>query len=269
MAYFAPVQIEGKPPTRQVDIFAAGVLLWEVLAGKRLFAADNEAATLARIVALEVPPVSTLREGVTPALDAVIAKALAREAGDRFASAEEMADAIEAASPPASPRTIARWVTDIAGARISERAVTVAEVERSGTGPTLIGPATSEPSSAAVVIASPKKKIAIGAAGITAVALVAVVAAVTLHARSRTESVSATPSVSFTAEPSAPSSVAHAPDTPPPAASSAAAVTPKVIAPTRAAPRPTTRATAQPQASAMIKPEASPDAGKPTLYGRD
>ena len=284
VAYFAPEQIEGKAPTRQVDIFAAGVLLWEVLAGRRLFAADNEAATLARIMALEVPPISTVREGVPRALDAVLAKALARAPADRFASAEEMADAIEAASPPASPRAIGRWVQDVAGSRISERAAGVAEIERSGTGPTTIGPAVpTEPSSAAVVVA-PRKLVAIGAAGLGGIALVAVIAVFALHARSR-ESSSPVPSVSFAAPPAV-SSVATAAEVPapPPIASSApiaspvTSTIPRAVAPVHTSPRAVAAATktaavqtSAPASAQPAKPAATAqaDAGKPSLYGRD
>ncbi len=93
-AYMAPEQIEGRQLLAS-DLFAAGVVLWELLTGKRLFARDNPAATLLAVMAASVPPVSSLRSDVE-GWDAFLTKALARESAQRFGSAREMLDALEA-----------------------------------------------------------------------------------------------------------------------------------------------------------------------------
>src|SRR4051812_4918766 len=92
--YMAPEQVNRLPLDRRVDVFAAGIVLHEMLTGRRLFAAENELETLRRVDACEVLPPSTYNPAVPPDLDAVVLKALARDPGDRFDSGDEMAMAL-------------------------------------------------------------------------------------------------------------------------------------------------------------------------------
>jgi len=71
-------------------------VLWELLAGKRLFARDNPAATLLAVMSATIPPVSSLRDDTGGAWDAFFDRALAREIDRRFASAPEMLAALDA-----------------------------------------------------------------------------------------------------------------------------------------------------------------------------
>ena len=94
--YFSPEQARGEPATPASDIYALGIVLFETLTGQRPFAGDGAAAVaLAR---LQGPPPrpSDIRSSVPPALDAVVARAMAREPEARFASAASMANALEA-----------------------------------------------------------------------------------------------------------------------------------------------------------------------------
>jgi tRNA A-37 threonylcarbamoyl transferase component Bud32 len=93
--YMAPEQINGLPVDRRVDVFAAGIVLHELLTGRRLFAAPTELETLRRVDACEVPPPSLFNHEVSLGLDAVALRALARDPADRFDSGDEMAAALE------------------------------------------------------------------------------------------------------------------------------------------------------------------------------
>jgi serine/threonine-protein kinase len=115
LAYMSPEQlIEDAPVDARSDVFAAGVLLWTVLTGKRLFQADSEGATVRNIITKEVLLPS--RVGLRPpkCFDAVCLRALDRNPDRRFQSAEEMAEALRTVSERQglrAPRAeIARWV---------------------------------------------------------------------------------------------------------------------------------------------------------------
>jgi serine/threonine-protein kinase len=95
--YMAPEQALGKKLDRRADVWSVGVVLFESLAGKRLFKRSTEAATLAALVSDPIPRLSEVWPDVPPDVDAVIAKALSREPDERFATAREMGRAIERA----------------------------------------------------------------------------------------------------------------------------------------------------------------------------
>jgi len=86
-AYLAPEQIEGRASIAS-DLFAVAVVLWELLAAKRLFSRENPAATLLAIMAADVPKIGD------EAWDAFFDRALARESSRRFGSAREMLEAL-------------------------------------------------------------------------------------------------------------------------------------------------------------------------------
>jgi tRNA A-37 threonylcarbamoyl transferase component Bud32 len=90
-AYMAPEQARGEPVDGRVDIFALGVILWELCAGRRLFARDSDAATLAALLSAAPPSApSTWNEAVQPDLDALVLAALERDPARRTGSAEEL-----------------------------------------------------------------------------------------------------------------------------------------------------------------------------------
>jgi serine/threonine-protein kinase len=94
-AYLAPEQIESGPVDHRADIFATGIVMWEMLTGKRLFKAQTGLQTLEKVRAANVLPPSTLNPAVPPELDAICLKALSKLPGDRYASAAEMAAALD------------------------------------------------------------------------------------------------------------------------------------------------------------------------------
>jgi len=98
LAYMAPEQVNDGAIDLRTDLFTVGIVLWEALTGQRLFRAENDLATLERILRAPITRLSTLIPSVAPGLEDVCARALQRNAERRFASAAKMADAIEAAA---------------------------------------------------------------------------------------------------------------------------------------------------------------------------
>lgn len=95
-AYMSPEQARAEPLDRRSDVFSAGVVLWELLVGRRLRDATEVASLLASVRAAEVPPPSTERHDVPHALDAVVARATAIDRDERYPDAAAMADDLDA-----------------------------------------------------------------------------------------------------------------------------------------------------------------------------
>jgi serine/threonine-protein kinase len=96
LAYMAPEQAQGSGEIdRRADVFAAGVVLWEVLTCRRLFRGDGEVDTLNKVMHLPIPPARSVAPAVPAVLEAVVAKALQREPDKRLASAAELGEALE------------------------------------------------------------------------------------------------------------------------------------------------------------------------------
>jgi serine/threonine-protein kinase len=128
MAYMSPEQLLNEPVDRRTDIWAAGVVLWEMLAGKRLFFADSAAALVSVVLSTDVNPPSAT-SGAPKELDPVLARALAKDKAARYATAREMAVALEHAVRPATPRAVGEWLERVAGEAIQVRAKRVEEME--------------------------------------------------------------------------------------------------------------------------------------------
>jgi eukaryotic-like serine/threonine-protein kinase len=122
LSYMAPEQLRAAPLDRRVDVFAAGVVLWELLTGRRLFARSDPGATVAAVLAGDVTPPSDFRPELPPDLDAIVMKALAPAAPARFSTAREMAVALEGCVPPASSLKVSAWLESVAGGAIRARA---------------------------------------------------------------------------------------------------------------------------------------------------
>ncbi|HWO20281.1 MAG TPA: serine/threonine-protein kinase, partial [Kofleriaceae bacterium] len=88
--YMSPEQVRREPLTGQSDLFSAGVLLWEMLVGRRLFARADPEATLQAVTDAEIPRPSSESPAVPARLDEVVMRALARDRGERWGSAREM-----------------------------------------------------------------------------------------------------------------------------------------------------------------------------------
>jgi serine/threonine-protein kinase len=119
-SYMAPEQLMGKPVTPQVDLYAAGVMAWELLTGKRLFKADDARVVCAAVLRGEIPKPSAEASDVPPALDDFVMRATSRDPGDRFLDAREMLAALEPMER-ASEEEVGAWVRALAADVIESR----------------------------------------------------------------------------------------------------------------------------------------------------
>ena len=94
-AYMAPEQCTAGQADHRLDIFALGVCLFEALTGRSLYRRQTEAATMRAVIMDPVPSLKERMPDVADQLDQILQKALAKEAGDRFATAEEFANELE------------------------------------------------------------------------------------------------------------------------------------------------------------------------------
>jgi len=132
IGYLPPDVLSGAQADRRADIWGAAVVLWEMLVGWRLFVANDSPAALVKTIIEGVVDAPSLRGAESPpALDAVLERALMKSPDARFATAREMAQALEAAVTPASSRVIAEWLQRILGDRLEKRAAQVERMERS------------------------------------------------------------------------------------------------------------------------------------------
>ncbi|MCC6897556.1 MAG: serine/threonine protein kinase [Polyangiaceae bacterium] len=130
LSYMAPEQLKGEAVDRRTDVFAASIVLWELLAGRRLFQSENDAATFGKVLTAEVPPPSSLQPALWPELDAVVLKGLARNLDDRYATALDMAEELEgAARERPTQRALGTWVRELAAESLARRADQVRELE--------------------------------------------------------------------------------------------------------------------------------------------
>jgi serine/threonine-protein kinase len=130
LGYVSPEQLGDGIVTRQSDVYAAAVVLWETLTGKRLFDADNEGAVLVKVIEAKVAPPSTLVGGLPRALDEIVLRGIEKNAERRWPTAREFALALEKTGAMVSASEIAEWLQSVAGEDLARRARRVAEVER-------------------------------------------------------------------------------------------------------------------------------------------
>ena len=95
VAYMSPEQVHGRDLDQRADLFAAGILLWELLSGRRLYKTKDEDETLRRAREVEVPPLADRGFPEFEMLDAVVRKALAPDPIHRFQSGGEFIRALE------------------------------------------------------------------------------------------------------------------------------------------------------------------------------
>ncbi len=116
-AYMSPEQAAGEAIDRRSDVFALGVVFHELVTGTRLFERDTETETLRAVQDCAIPTASKLNPECPSAIDAVLAKALAKERDDRFATAQDFLNSVEGfvveSRSPASQSQLARFLQGI------------------------------------------------------------------------------------------------------------------------------------------------------------
>ncbi len=153
-AYMAPEQLAGRPLTRASDIYSAGVMLWELCAGRRAYEAPNEGALYAQVLAGQIPRLEDVAPWVPDELVRVIDRAFERDPARRFGSALEMAFAIERALPIASPAGVAAFVEQRAAGALAKRRRIAATLDQ-GIAPLPSSPAPAPGSAPVPVPAEP------------------------------------------------------------------------------------------------------------------
>ncbi|MBM6700653.1 hypothetical protein H7U32_10270, partial [Bifidobacterium pullorum subsp. saeculare] len=103
---------------RRADIFAAGIVTWEMLTGRRLFKGDDDVEVLHRLLDMPIPRLRQLVPELPESLERALARALERDRDRRPATAEAFMEALERAAPEvgglASARTVGAYVEQIA-----------------------------------------------------------------------------------------------------------------------------------------------------------
>ena len=122
IGYMSPEYLRTGATSASSDMFAFGVVVWEMLARRRLFKGDSDVASIDLTLTHSVPRLSTIVAGVPPLLDVVVGKALANAKIDRFASMQSLRVALEGAAHGiiASREEVTAYVRAVAGAGIDE-----------------------------------------------------------------------------------------------------------------------------------------------------
>lgn len=94
LKHMSPEQVQGLPVDARADLFAAGIVLYQLLTGSRPFDAGTDFAIIEQVVRHTPSPPTALNPGLPPEVDAVVAKALAKSREDRFTTAREFASAL-------------------------------------------------------------------------------------------------------------------------------------------------------------------------------
>ncbi len=106
-AYMSPEQANGQPLDGRSDLFAVGIMLWEMLVGRRLFTGNDTRSTLAAVLFGQIPRPRSLRGDLPKDLERVTMKLLERDLPARYATAEQaIADLLECADAPKAGREV-------------------------------------------------------------------------------------------------------------------------------------------------------------------
>ena len=160
VAYMAPEQLRAESVTRAADVYAAGVILWELVRHRRLHGTSNEAQIFARTLSGALPKVTDVlddaRAPVTMSperrrklveLAPIVARALSSAAEDRFANAAEMLDAVLAVCPAATSQEVSAWVKTLGAEYLDRRQKVIAASEESWRSQSKIAAAIAAPAS--------------------------------------------------------------------------------------------------------------------------
>ncbi|WP_394822080.1 serine/threonine-protein kinase [Pendulispora albinea] len=130
LAYLAPEQLGGHV-TARADLYAAALVFWEALAGVRAFRGQDEVELISQALNPKIPPPSAIAQGIPPALDGVMLRALSVAPEDRHENAEAFASALAEAvgtEGVASAAEVGAWTHELAGDKLDERAARLTEI---------------------------------------------------------------------------------------------------------------------------------------------
>ena len=113
MSYLSPEAARGEEVDSRADIFAVGILLYEMLTGKRLFYGETDYQTVELVRNAKVPPLRPQNSQVEPELEDIVRKALSKRKEDRFQSATDMQDALAQYSYSRGLKVISRDIAEL------------------------------------------------------------------------------------------------------------------------------------------------------------
>ena len=177
--YMAPEQVAGTSLDRRCDVFALGIVLYELVTGARLFDRESDYLVAKAILENPIPRADATTPGVPAALADAIAHALARDRAARPATALELAHEIEAAIAPASPAELAAALGRDLGGALDAQRTRQARVLASARG------ASSALATKPRAIARSRRPAAITAAALAAILVAGGVAVVAITAAAR------------------------------------------------------------------------------------
>ena len=117
ISYMSPEQCMGHHVDRRSDVFALGIVLYELLTVRRLFKGSSDFLTMSQIVAGNVPKPTEHNKDIPPVLEQIVLKALELDPKERFQSAEEMRIALDKCGPRSSTSELADYMRSIFGYR--------------------------------------------------------------------------------------------------------------------------------------------------------
>jgi Tol biopolymer transport system component len=115
--YMAPEQLEGKEADTRTDIFAFGIVVYEMATGRKAFEGGSQASLIAAIMGKDPPPILALAPTAPPGLDRIVRRCLAKDPDDRWQSSRDLAHEL-------------RWIADGAAGAASDPAASVSGVTR-------------------------------------------------------------------------------------------------------------------------------------------
>jgi eukaryotic-like serine/threonine-protein kinase len=124
MSYLSPEAARGEEVDRRADIFAVGILLYEMLTGKRLFYGESDYQTVELVRAARIPAIGTQNPEVEAELEEVVRKALARRPDDRFQTATDLQDALAQYLFSRGLKMIQRDIAELVRGCLEEQAAT-------------------------------------------------------------------------------------------------------------------------------------------------
>lgn len=176
LAYMAPEQLRMEPVDRRLDVYATGVMAWELLVNRRIYDGRHEVAFVTAVMNGEIPSVigalASQRESIDDArwaslvaLEPIITRAMADRADERYATAEEMMRALLEICAPASSMALSGWVREAGAEFLDKRQRSLAATEESWRRTSLFTPGSgtqpvSSSSAIALSVAPPRGRIA-------------------------------------------------------------------------------------------------------------
>jgi serine/threonine-protein kinase len=145
LAYMPPEQLGGAVVDRRADVYAAAVILWEMVAGRRLFVQEDGGSVMVeKLLRGAIEPPGAHAPGTPRLLDAIVLHGLARNPDQRFASAREMALALERLGELAPASEVGAWVESLGGPALAERGAQLKQLEMKATAAAMVPMATPQ-----------------------------------------------------------------------------------------------------------------------------